>query len=540
MKYALLSVSDKSGITEFAAELISLGYEILSTGGTLKALQEKGIKATEVSQYTGFNECFSGRVKTLHPKIHGGLLYRRENSEDVKTANELGIGDISLLCVNLYPFVETTKKTENLEEIIENIDIGGPAMIRAAAKNYKSVLVITNPKDYEKTISALKNEKVDENYRFELAIAAFSHTADYDCKIANYFNSRFHNGFGARHFVSGRLVFPLRYGENPHQNGCFYEYGDFYQNHFRLIKGEPSYNNLTDIHAAVKIASSFGDAPCVCIVKHGNPCGFALKNTALESYTEALKCDPLSAYGGVVAVNAPVDEELALKINEIFVEVLIAPKVEFEALAVFANKKKIKIFEANASSAEAQNGSDSFQKTYNKIHEKAANSENKDILHFPEDIQDFRHIAGGFLVQECDKVQEEEFTNMRCVGDFSASEEQINDLKIAYKLAAFVKSNCVVYVKNSAMVAVGMGMTSRVDSAIAAIRKAKSQNIDLEGCVLASEAFFPFKDSIEEAAKVGVSAIIEPGGSLRDEEVIKCANEQGIALYFTGVRHFLH
>lgn len=508
---ALLSVSDKRGIVEFAKGLVDLGYAILSTGGTLKVLQQNNIQALEVSHYTQSPEMFDGRVKTLHPKIHGGILHRRSNATDVKVAKEQGIADINLVCVNLYPFKETIRHTEDFETIIENIDIGGPSMVRAAAKNFASVLVVTDPSDYATILYNLQNHHNTLQLRQNMMIKAFEHTAAYDCMIANYMNQRFNGGFGASHFISGKLVAPTRYGENPHQKGAYYEFEDFYSSSFKTLKGTLSFNNLTDINSAVKIASSFQDAPCVCIVKHGNPCGFALKKDALSSYQEALKCDNISAFGGVVAINAPVDFALAQAINQIFIEVLIAPEISQEALKVFENKKKIKIFTCGGKT-----------------------------LRFPKDSQDFKHIEGGFVLQDSDAVEINEVSNAQCVSHKHATQEQMRDLEIAYKIAALVKSNCVVYVKDSAMVAVGMGMTSRVDATKAAIRKAQEMGLDLQGCVLASEAFFPFKDSIEEAHKVGVSAIIQPGGSIRDHEVIACANANQIALYFSGRRHFLH
>ncbi|MDY4426805.1 MAG: bifunctional phosphoribosylaminoimidazolecarboxamide formyltransferase/IMP cyclohydrolase PurH, partial [Helicobacter sp.] len=296
---ALLSVSDKKGIVEFAKGLVSLGYEILSTGGTLKILRENAIEALEVSEYTQSPEMFDGRVKTLHPKIHGGILHRRNNQDDKQKAFEFGIKDISLVCVNLYPFKETIEKTEDFGEIIENIDIGGPSMVRAAAKNFESVLIVTDCNDYERVLEKLKDKQNTLEFRQELMIKAFEHTAAYDCMIANYMNKRFNHGFGKNHFIAGRLVSPTRYGENPHQKGAYYEFGNFYSKHFRALKGEISFNNLTDINSAVKIASSFEDKPCVCIVKHGNPCGFAMKENVLESYVAALRCDNISAYGGV-------------------------------------------------------------------------------------------------------------------------------------------------------------------------------------------------------------------------------------------------
>jgi len=508
---ALISVSDKTKIVEFAKELENLGFEIISTGGTYKKLKENGINVIEVTQVTKFPECFDGRVKTLNPYIHGAILHRRDKEDDVKTARNLGIEAIDLVCVNLYPFKETIQKTNDFDEIIENIDIGGPSMVRAAAKNFKDVIIVTNINDYDLVIDALKNKKNTLEFRQSLMIKAYEHTANYDVMIANYMNDRFNNGFGNYRFIAGKKVFNTRYGENPHQKGALYEFEDFFTNNFKTLKGEASFNNLTDINGAVKIASSFGKLPAVSIIKHANPCGVAVKDTLLESYTEALKCDPVSAYGGVVAINGTLDEELANKINEIFVEVIIAANVDEKALKVFENKKRIKIF-----------------------------TQEKEYLTLPNDLYDFKHIDGGFVFQDADKVSDDEVQNAKCVTKKEASKEQFKDLEIAYKIAALTKSNCVVYVKDAAMVAIGMGMTSRVDASKCALQKAKEVGLDVTGAVLASEAFFPFRDSVDLAARDGISAIIQPGGSVRDEEVIQAANEHGIAMYFTGVRHFLH
>ena len=511
MLRALLSVSDKNGIVEFAKNLENLGYEIISTGGTYKVLQENGIKVIEASEVTKFPECFEGRVKTLNPYIHGGILYRRDKDEHKKQAKELGIEAIDLVCVNLYPFKETIEKTDDFEEIIENIDIGGPAMVRSAAKNFNDVIIVTDVKDYDEVINRLKNNNNTLEFRRNLMIKAYEHTASYDSMIANYMNKRFKDGFGDKQFIVGSKVFNTRYGENPHQKGALYEFDKQFSSKFITLKGEASFNNLTDISGASKIASAFGDENAVCIVKHGNPCGFAIKDTLLESYTEALKCDPISAFGGVVAVNGIVDLELAKKMNEIFLEVVFAADFTDEAVEELSKKKRIKLFKQGTKKLELSN-----------------------------DEYNFKAIDGGFVYQNSDKVEDSEVENAKLQTKREATEQEKKDMLIAWKVAALTKSNCVVYVKNSAMVAVGMGMTSRVDAAKAAIRKAEDLGLDLNGCVLASEAFFPFRDSIDEAAKVGVSCVIEPGGSIRDEEVIEAANEHGMSLYFTGVRHFLH
>jgi len=407
-----------------------------------------------------------------------------------------------LVCVNLYPFKETIEKTDDFDEIIENIDIGGPAMVRSAAKNFDAVLIVTDVNDYDSVIDAIENEKNTKEFRRGFMIKAYEHTAAYDSMIANY---------GEKQFVVGNKVMATRYGENPHQKGALYEFDKHYSNNFKTLKGEASFNNLNDLSGAVKIASAFGDDNAVCITKHGNPCGFAIKDTLLEAYTEALKCDPVSAFGGVVSVNGVVDKELALKMNEIFLEVIIAGRITPEAQEVFASKKRIKLFEMGS-----------------------------DKLILASDKKDFKHINGGFVFQDADKVGDDEVQNAKLMSKNSATAEELKDLEIAYKVASLTKSNCVVYVKNSAMVAVGMGMTSRVDAAQCALKKAKDMGLDVSGCALASEAFFPFRDSIDAAAEAGVKNVIEPGGSIRDEEIIDAANEFGMSLYFSEVRHFLH
>ena len=508
---ALISVSDKTGVVEFAKELESLGYEIISTGGTFKLLKSEGVKAIEIDEVTKFPECFEGRVKTLNPYVHGGILYRRDKESHIAQAKELGVEGIDLVCVNLYPFKETIAKTDDFDEIIENIDIGGPAMVRSAAKNFNSVVIVTDVTDFDIVIDALKNDKNTVEFRRDLMIKAYEHTAAYDSMIANYMNKRFNGGFGQKQFIVGEKAFDTRYGENPHQQGALYEFDYFFSNNFKTLKGEASFNNMNDINGAIKIAASFGEAPAVSIIKHANPCGFAMGKNGLDSYEKALKCDPVSAFGGVVAINGTLDVTLANKINEIFVEVIIAANVDEKALAVFEKKKRIKIF-----------------------------TQESKYLVLNGDEYDFKHVDGGFVYQNSDKVEDDEVSSSTCKTTRKANDKEMSDLKIAVKVAALTKSNCVVYVKDSTMVAIGMGMTSRVDAAKSALRKAEDMGIDLKGCSMASEAFFPFRDSIDAAAKAGVKSIIEPGGSIRDNEVIDAANEHGIALYFTGIRHFLH
>ena len=511
MKRALLSVSDKSNIVEFAASLVKNGYEIISTGGTFKMLKAAGIAAIEIDEVTKFPECFEGRVKTLNPYIHGGILHRRDKQSHLEQAKELGVEPIDLVCVNLYPFKATIERTDDFEEIIENIDIGGPAMVRSAAKNFESVMIVTDPDDYPVVLEAIENDENSVAFRRSLMIKAYEHTAAYDSMIANYMNKRFNNGMGEKQFIVGEKVMNTRYGENPHQKGALYEFEAHFSKHFTTLKGEASFNNLTDINGAVKIAAAFGDENAICIVKHGNPCGFAIRDSLLDAYTEALKCDPVSAFGGVVAVNGVVDKALAEKMNEMFLEVIVAGRILPEAREVFAAKKRIKLFEYGSEKIVLAN-----------------------------DTIDFKHIDGGFVYQDADRVRDDEIENAEQKSKLSADAAAMKDAQIAWKVAALTKSNCVVYVKDATMVAVGMGMTSRVDASQCALKKAEAMGLDVTGAALASEAFFPFRDSIDAAAAAGVKTVIEPGGSIRDDEVIAAADEHGMALYFTGVRHFLH
>ncbi|BFU78071.1 bifunctional phosphoribosylaminoimidazolecarboxamide formyltransferase/IMP cyclohydrolase [Arcobacter sp. 15-2] len=508
---ALISVSDKSGVENFAKELVELGYEIISTDGTYNKLKDAGIAVIEANEVTKFPECFEGRVKTLNPFIHGGILHRRDKQSHLDEAKELGVEGIDLVCVNLYPFKNAIETTDDYEVIIENIDIGGPAMVRSAAKNHDSVIIVTDVVDYDLVLNNLKNDTNTFEFRRDMMIKAYEHTAAYDSMIANYMNKRFNGGMGQKQFIVGEKVFDTRYGENPHQKGALYEFDNHLSNKFITLKGEASFNNMGDISGAAKIASAFGDDNAVCIVKHGNPCGFAIKDTLLESYTEALKCDPVSAFGGVVAVNGTVDLDLAVKMNEIFLEVVFAADFTAEAEEELNRKKRIKLFKQGTRK-----------------------------LEMADDAFNFKIVDGGFVYQDADKVEDDEVKNSELKTKIEATAQEKKDMEIAYKVASLTKSNCVVYVKNSAMVAVGMGMTSRVDAAKAALRKAEDMGLDTKGSVLASEAFFPFRDSIDAAAEAGVKCVIEPGGSVRDDEIIEAANEFGMSLYFSGKRHFLH
>ncbi|MWV62064.1 bifunctional phosphoribosylaminoimidazolecarboxamide formyltransferase/IMP cyclohydrolase PurH [Helicobacter saguini] len=439
-------------------------------------------------------------------------------------------------------------------------------MIRAAAKNYKDVYVVVDSNDYNAVLEVLNIEysksKSFENYSLEskkakdskksqtkkdskntestllqntefnirkididtplnfrrmLMIKAFEHTATYDSYIANYMNMRLNASFPRHIFITGKKVITTNYGENPHQNGALYEFDGFYTQHFRALKGVASFNNLTDMNAALKIATSFGDTPVACIVKHGNPCGFALRESLLESYKDALKCDSVSAYGGVLALNGVLSKALSEEILKHYIEVIVAANVTKDALDSFSHKKRIKIFVCG---------------------EKLDSKDKR--LFFPRDMYDFKHIEGGFVYQNSDFIESSEVANATLMSEVSASDSQMKDLEIAYKIAALTKSNCITFVKDSMLVAIGMGMTSRVDAIYAAVKKADEMGLDLKGSVVASEAFFPFKDSIELVAKYGVAAVIQPGGSIRDKEVIDAANEHNIALYFSHKRHFLH
>lgn len=513
-KRAIISVSDKRGVADFARGLVELGFEILSTGGTLVHLRENNIKAVDLSAYTGLDELFDGRVKTLHPKIHGGILYRRNNATHAKSAESNEIFPIDLVCVNLYPFKQTTNRTNDFDEIIENIDIGGPALIRAAAKNYESVVVVVDSADYDSVLSVLKNDDFHSSksleWRRNLMIKAFSHTAEYDSFIANYMNARFNGGFGESHFIVGRKFTTTRYGENPHQSGALYEFDNAWSRGFTAHKGEASFNNFLDVNNALKIVGAFNQG-AICIVKHGNPCGFALKSDLVESYKCALACDKLSAYGGVVAINGRLDSVLANAMKDMFFEVIVARSVDLSALEVFNDKKRVRIFSVDSA--------------------------------FFEDCgykMDFRRVGGGFLLQTQDFINEREVLEAKQMGKFSANDSQMADLLIAHKIAAFTKSNCIAFVKDSVLVGIGMGLTSRVDAVKLAIAKAQKFGLDLRGASVASEAFFPFRDSIDSLAPCGISAVIEPGGSIRDSEVIEAADSHDIALYFSGKRHFLH
>lgn len=512
VRRALLSVSDKRNLVPFAKRLAALGVEIISTGGTCRQLQEAGIDAIEVSAKTGFPEIMGGRVKTLHPTIHGGLLGRRGIDDAVM--QEHGIEPIDLLVVNLYPFEETISREDaTIDDAIENIDIGGPAMIRAASKNHKDVAVVVDPDDYDKLASALENDTLDLTFRRRLAAIAYAHTANYDTAITRYLSDSLDdNPLGDRFLYSGSLLQTLRYGENPHQDAAFYrdqapERGSLAS--AKQLQGkELSYNNIADSDAALECVRQFDQPACV-IVKHANPCGVAVDESILAAYKRAFSTDPTSAFGGIIAVNRTLDAGTANAIlDKQFVEVIIAPSFEDEALHILANKKNVRVLETGTHSS----ASPRF---------------------------DFKKVSGGLLVQGSD-AGVITAADLKVVTEVAPSEKQIVDLLFAWKIAKFVKSNAIIFCKDRMTIGVGAGQMSRVYSTRIAAIKANDENLSIEGAVMASDAFFPFRDGIDSAAETGIAAIIQPGGSMRDDEVIAAANEHGLAMVFTGMRHFRH
>ncbi len=508
---ALISVSDKTGIIELAQFLASKNIDILSTGGTAKLLAEQGIPVIEVSDYTGFPEMMAGRVKTLNPKIHGGILARRGLDEAVMSQND--IQPIDLVVVNLYPFQATIANPDcTLEDAIENIDIGGPAMLRSGAKNHASVTVVVDASDYQLVIDEINNSgNTTPATRAKLALKTFEHTAQYDGAIANYLGKG-KDGFSNTLNLQFRKTQSMRYGENPHQNAAFYVENNITEaciaSSKQLQGKEMSYNNMADADAALECVRSF-DKPACVIVKHANPCGVAVRNNLQGAYLDAFKTDPTSAFGGIIAFNRPLDKDTAQNmIDKQFVEVVIAPSVDADAKAVLSAKQNIRVLECgNLSNAQAS--------------------------------LDYKRVTGGLLVQDKDLGIITE-TDLNCVSDIQPTAEQIKDLLFAWKVAKAVKSNAIIYAKNEMTIGVGAGQMSRVYSAKIAGIKATDEGLVVKGSVMASDAFFPFRDGIDAAAAAGIKAIIQPGGSLRDNEVIEAANEHGIAMVFTGMRHFKH
>ncbi|MDP2827165.1 MAG: bifunctional phosphoribosylaminoimidazolecarboxamide formyltransferase/IMP cyclohydrolase [Sulfuricellaceae bacterium] len=519
IKRALISVSDKSGAVEFAQALKQFNVEILSTGGTAKLLKDAGIDVIEVGDYTGFPEMLDGRVKTLHPKVHGGILGRRDLPEHVSAMAAAGIPPIDLVAVNLYPFAATiAKKDCQLDDAIENIDIGGPTMVRAAAKNYAHVAVVTDPADYQAIIREMNATQggVGMELRFDLAKKAFSHTAEYDGMISNYLTSTDHQGqrqtFPQRFNLQFSKAQDCRYGENPHQLGAFYVASgekDASIATARQLQGkELSYNNIADADAALECIKQFSETPACVIVKHANPCGVAYGANLLEAYNRAYQTDPESAFGGIIAFNGELDAETAQVIVERqFVEVIIAPSVSPAAIEVIAAKKNVRLLECGAWPQEA----------------------------IPR--LDFKRVTGGLLVQNADLSLHEKLITVTAR---TPSEQEMSDLLFAWRVAKYVKSNAIVYARDHMTIGVGAGQMSRINSARIAAIKAEHAGLIVRGSVMASDAFFPFRDGIDAAAEAGVVAIIQPGGSMRDEEVIAAANEHGMAMVFTGMRHFRH
>ncbi|MDD2221257.1 MAG: bifunctional phosphoribosylaminoimidazolecarboxamide formyltransferase/IMP cyclohydrolase [Clostridia bacterium] len=509
-KRAIISVSDKTVVVELARELVALDYEVVSTGGTYKVICEADIAATYVTEITGFPEILGGRVKTLHPFVHAGILAMRTD-EHLTQLKELGIAPIDLVFVNLYPFRQTIQKPAvSLAEAIENIDIGGPSMVRAAAKNYQAVAVCVNPERYGEIVAKLKDGSLDEATRLSLACEAFTHTAEYDAYISAYLQkvTAAKELFPKVSLLLGEKIQDLRYGENPHQKASFYR--DFGAEGAgigtaRQLHGkELSFNNIVDINAALELVREF-DQPAAVIVKHTNPCGSALGKTLCEAYVRALEADPLSAYGGIIGLNREVDTETAKEMAKLFVEAIIAPKFSAEALEILQAKKNVRLLETG---------------------ELTANQVGIDI----------KKVNGGFLIQESDSGKVG-INDLKVVSNRQPSKNELSELMFAWTLVKHVKSNAIVVTKDRQSVGVGAGQMNRVGAAEIAFKQGGEK---CQGAVLASDAFFPFRDTVDAAAKAGITAIIQPGGSIRDEESIEAANEHGIALVFTGMRHFKH
>jgi phosphoribosylaminoimidazolecarboxamide formyltransferase / IMP cyclohydrolase len=519
---AILSVSDKTGLTPFARALARAGVELLASGGTAKALATAGVSVREVSDFTGAPEILDGRVKTLHPRIHGGLLGRPTDAHRAEM-QKAGLSPIDLAVVNLYPFRETVARGAAFDEIIENIDIGGPAMIRSSAKNHERVTVVVDPADYERVAAAIAAEgEVPASLRFELACKAFAHTAAYDGAIASYLTRLSSPQAAPADFArsahwTGTLARSLRYGENPHQKAAFYAVSGEGDAGLSLpaaevLQGkELSYNNILDLDAAMRLGAEFA-APAVAIIKHTNPCGCAVSEQgALAAYRLARETDPVSAFGGIVAVNRPVDVALAREMSETFLECVIAPSYTPEALAVLAAKKNLRLLAYDFVGAAAR--------------ERAAGG-----------ALEVRSVSGGFLVQTRD-METSAAATAKVVTQRPPTAAELADLDFAWRVGKHVKSNAIVFCAGGRTLGVGAGQMSRVDSVRIAVAKARAP---LTGSVLASDAFFPFRDGVDEAAKAGVSAIVQPGGSMRDDEVIAAADEHGIAMILTGERHFKH
>jgi len=497
-------VSDKTGIVEFALSLNNAGYHILATGNTAKLLKENSVDCTLIEDYTSFPEIFSGRVKTLQPQIFGGILMRSDNENDLSEAEQNNIEKIDIVCVNLYPFPEVVNRDDiDVETKIENIDIGGPSLIRAAAKNYKNVSVLTNRNQYDEFIAELELGEISENTRQQLAYAAFAVTSHYDTLIANYFEDEF--DFPKTDLrINYKLQNQLRYGENPHQRASIF--GNFY-NYFQVLHGkELSYNNIVDLSAAAELVSEMEQTACA-VIKHTNPCGAAISDNVFDAYVMALSGDPVSAFGGIVAFNKTVDKKTAEKLNEIFLEIVLAPNFTDEALEILKKKKNRRLV--------------------------------KQISKIPDSELLLKSIPGGLAVQEKDSSSVEDL-NLNIVTKNKIDVEKIADLKLAWITCKHTKSNAIVFAKDNKVIGVGAGQMSRVDSVRLAAQRAKQHGHELKGAVAASDAFFPFADGITELAKSGITAVIQPGGSVRDNQVIEESDKQNIAMAFTGIRNFRH
>ena len=514
IRRALISVSDKTGIVELAQTLHNNGVELLSTGGTASLIAEHDIAVTEISDHTGFPEMMAGRVKTLHPKVHGGILGRRGIDDAIMQEHD--IAPIDLVIINLYPFQQTVANPDcSLEDAIENIDIGGPAMVRAAAKNHASVTVVVDPGDYAQLLQEMSDgNTVSDATRFSLAIKAYEHTAQYDGAIANYFGRMVQKpedqDFSRTLNLQYRHSISMRYGENPHQAAAFYTADETPEpsiSNARLIQGKAlSFNNIADTDAALECVKQFED-PCCVIVKHANPCGVALAETIHEAYQRAFKTDPESAFGGIIAFNRPLDAVTAAAIIEQqFVEVIIAPGVDDAAVKAVASKENVRLLCC-----------DQWQGQQSRF--------------------DYKHVNGGILVQQADQSL---YQGLEVVSDIKPDEAQMRDLVFAWQVAKFVKSNAIIYARDSMTIGVGAGQMSRINSARIAAIKAAHAGFEVSGSVMASDAFFPFRDGIDAAAEVGIGSVIQPGGSMRDNDVIAAANEHGMAMVFTGMRHFRH